>query len=157
MSAEPPFTELQTLSLPGFDYLVKTCLMKNPGDRRQTAHDVVLELQWIANQSGVTTAPLRAERRRWKWIVAAAVLVSASAGLTRNLTMNTPLRQTMRVSVLPPENEPAVSFPAISPDGSRLAFSARGPGGEIVLWLRPLEFSTLIPIPGTEGANDPFL
>ena len=156
MSAEPPFTELQTLSLPGFDYLVKTCLMKNPGDRRQTAHDVVLELQWIANQSDVTTAPPRAERQLWKWIVAAAVLVSASAGLTRYLTMNAPLRQTMRVSVLPPENEPAVSFPAISPDGSRLAFSARGPGGEIVLWLRPLEFSTLIPIPGTEGANDPF-
>jgi eukaryotic-like serine/threonine-protein kinase len=156
MSAEPPFTELRTLSPPGFDHLVKTCLMKNPGDRRQTAHDVVLELQWIANQSDVTTAPPRAERQLWKWIVAAAVLVSASAGLTRYLTMNVPLRQTMRVSVLPPENEPAESFPAISPDGSRLAFSARGPGGETVLWLRPLESSSLIPIAGTEGARDPF-
>jgi eukaryotic-like serine/threonine-protein kinase len=156
MSAEPSFTELRTLSPPGFDHLVKTCLMKNPGDRRQTAHDVILELQWIATQSDVTTASPRAERRRWIWIVAAVVLVSASAGLTRYLTMNGPLRQTMRVSVLPPENESVESFPAISPDGSRLAFSARGPTAETVLWLRPLESSTLIPIPGTEGARDPF-
>ena len=48
MAAEPPISELRSLSPPGLEHLVKTCLAKNPEDRRQTAHDVVLELEWMA-------------------------------------------------------------------------------------------------------------
>ena len=40
--------ELQNLSPPGLEHLVTTCLIKNPADRRQTAHDVLLQLEWIA-------------------------------------------------------------------------------------------------------------
>ena len=33
---------------PGLERLIKACLAKDPEDRRQTAHDLASELQWIA-------------------------------------------------------------------------------------------------------------
>ena len=66
ISAEPPLVELQKLSPPGFDHLVKTCLEKNPEDRRQTAHDVALELEWIAaNHAQAANRSVRARRVGW--------------------------------------------------------------------------------------------
>ena len=157
MSAEPPFAELQKLSPPGFDHLVKTCLAKNPEDRRQTAHDVLLELEWMAgNQAQAAISSPRTGRVGWKWLAAAAVLLAICVWMTRYFTASEPVRQAMRVSVLPPENEPPESFPAISPDGTHLAFSARGSAGETTLWIRPLESLTAVSIKGTEGARDPF-
>jgi eukaryotic-like serine/threonine-protein kinase len=48
LSSEPqPISSIQPLSPPAFDRLVKNCLVKDPDDRWQTAHDVMLELKWI--------------------------------------------------------------------------------------------------------------
>jgi Tol biopolymer transport system component len=44
----------------------------------------------------------------------------------------------------------------ISPDGTRLVFSARGPDGKQQLWLRPLQSASAQPLAGTEGATFPF-
>jgi eukaryotic-like serine/threonine-protein kinase len=156
MSAEPAIAELEKLSPPGFDNLVRTCLIKSPDDRRQTAHDVVLDLQWIAKRSADSIVASPARDRRWPWIAAGIVLVSVTAGMTRYLTTNNSSQPSIRVSILPPENEEPVSFPAISPDGSRLVFCARLNSGEPILWIRALSASTFVLIPGTEGARDPF-
>jgi len=46
--------------------LVKTCLAKDPEERWQTAHDVKLQLQWIAeggSPSGPRTVRYRGGRR----------------------------------------------------------------------------------------------
>jgi serine/threonine protein kinase len=49
MSSEPPaLTTLQPLAPPALDPLIKTCLAKDPGERWSTAHDVLLQLTWIA-------------------------------------------------------------------------------------------------------------
>lgn len=49
LSAEPaPISSLQPMTPPALDRIVKTCLAKDPDDRFQTAHDLKLELQWIA-------------------------------------------------------------------------------------------------------------
>ena len=48
MTAEPrPIAELQPLTPPSLERLVKACLAKDPEDRLQTAHDVRQELEWI--------------------------------------------------------------------------------------------------------------
>ena len=157
LSAEPPIAELQKLSPPGFDHLVKTCLTKSPEDRRQTAHDVVLQLEWIAgNHAQATMPPTGTGRVGWKWVAAAAVLLMVAVEMTRYFTASEPSRQPMRLSVLPPENEPPESFPVISPDGTRLAFSARGAAGDTTLWIRTLDSLTSVSIRGTDGATDPF-
>jgi Tol biopolymer transport system component len=45
---------------------------------------------------------------------------------------------------------------SFSPDGTRLAFTADGPGGQSQLWIRSLDAEMGEPIEGTEGATFPF-
>lgn len=46
-----PISAVQPLTPPMFEHVVVACLAKSPEDRFQTAHDVALQLKWIA-QSG---------------------------------------------------------------------------------------------------------
>src|SRR5271169_5767546 len=43
-----PISALKLSTPAAFDHVVTTCLQKNPEERYQTAHDIKLELQWIA-------------------------------------------------------------------------------------------------------------
>ena len=58
--------------------------------------------------------------------------------------------------VTPPENTTYPGTPSISPDGRYLTFSALGPEGQRMLWLRPLDSEHSTPLPGTEGGFAPF-
>ena len=42
---------------------------------------------------------------------------------------------------------------ALSPDGLRLAFNARGPDGKFQIWIRQLDSLEARPLAGTEGAT----
>src|SRR5262249_26375196 len=62
--APPPISTVQPMAPPALDRVVRTCLAKDPEDRWQTAHDVMLELKWVAeggSQAGVP-APVVARR-----------------------------------------------------------------------------------------------
>jgi serine/threonine protein kinase len=49
LEREPqPITELQPMAPPLLDRIVRTALQKDPDDRWQTAHDMLLELRWVA-------------------------------------------------------------------------------------------------------------
>jgi serine/threonine protein kinase len=44
------FTPTASLTVPqALDRLVRTCLNKDPDQRWQSAHDIALELEWIAS------------------------------------------------------------------------------------------------------------
>jgi Tol biopolymer transport system component len=45
---------------------------------------------------------------------------------------------------------------AVSPDGSRIAFTAGGPDGKRLLWVRPLDSLTAQPLAGSDSATAPF-
>lgn len=62
----------------------------------------------------------------------------------------------VKFAVAPPANTSYPGSPSISPDGKLLVFSAQGPEGQRMLWLRPLDAMRHTPIPGTEGATNPF-
>src|SRR5215470_17216061 len=85
MSADPPpIEQLAPLAPPGLDRLVRACLAKDPDERIQTAHDVRLQLGWIAgdsSQAAIAKVPVarRAQSARIAWAVAAAALVGAIA------------------------------------------------------------------------------
>src|SRR5207245_8229056 len=80
----PPISQLQPLFPPALERLVKTCLAKDPDERWQTVHDVLLELKWIADagsQAGVP-APVvsrRKLRERLAWALAAVLAISVLA------------------------------------------------------------------------------
>jgi Tol biopolymer transport system component len=90
---------------------------------------------------------------RLPWIAAIAVLLVALAGMTAYfLTRPTP-RETRTDIVTPPSIESA-NF-ALSPDGSRIAYSAIADGA-MRLFVRPLDSAAAQPLAGTEGAFYPF-
>jgi Tol biopolymer transport system component len=62
----------------------------------------------------------------------------------------------VKFAVAPPEHTSYPGSPSVSPDGKQLVFSAQGPEGQRMLWLRPLDAMRHSPIPGTEGATNPF-
>jgi serine/threonine protein kinase/Tol biopolymer transport system component len=164
LEREPqPITVAQPLAPPALDRLVKICLAKDPDERWQTAHDLKLQLQWIAeagSQLGVP-APVAAHRRTREYVAWAAsagaivaALILAVAYSRCELPQST---QAMRASLLPP---PTFSFEpynfAVSPEGTRLAFVAVAPDGKDTLWVRALSGSGAQQLNGTEWAMYPF-
>jgi Tol biopolymer transport system component len=158
LSVEPPLEELQASTSAGFAHLVKTCLTKNPDERRQSAHDVKLQLEWLAwPQAKVRESSAHRGWRRWAWGAGAVVVVALAAWAAWFLfATNSPRPETIRVSILAPGPMPGSALPELSPDGQKIAFAARGPTGVPALWIRPLESSSSVLIAGTEGAYDPF-
>lgn len=157
-----PISNMQPTSPASLDYTVQTCLEKNPEDRFQTAHDVKLQLGWIA-KSGTQSdpPPLSASRTRSKFgvtviaVLALAVITSAMALLTSR-----PQRRVLRTNLLPPEGTIFETLyrngaPALSPDGTHVAFIAQK-DGKNVLWLRSLDHLESTSVEGTDDAYYPF-
>ena len=81
LEKEPePISALQPLAPPAFGHIVSACLAKNPDDRFQTAHDVKLELKWIAEAGAQPAAPepsVKARSAVLPWVVAATAIALA--------------------------------------------------------------------------------
>ncbi len=162
----PPISQIQPMSPPALDRLVRTCLAKDPEDRWQSAADIRRELQWIAEDSaaGVTGSAIvpskRRHRERLAWTAfgfatAAALILLGFLFLDRK-TGSDPVFQS---SILAPEQAEfafQASPPAVSPDGRRIAFAAGPPNARPRLWVRSFEVSVAQPLPGTEGGSCPF-
>jgi len=52
-----PISSAKPMTPSSFEHVVKTCLQKDPEERFQTAHDVRLELTWIAEDRPSTSVP----------------------------------------------------------------------------------------------------
>ncbi len=168
LNSEPPaLSSIQPMTPPALDRVVKTCLAKEPDDRWQTAHDVMLQLKWIAeggSQAGVP-APLVARRRsreRLAWSVAGILALATLALVASVWTRPRPAVRIVRSSILAPEKTTyhfvgdASGPPAISPDGLRIAFTAKDSAGKALLWIRELDTLEARSLPGTEDAMYPF-
>ena len=164
LEREPrPITASQPMTPPALDRLVKNCLAKDPEDRWQTAHDVKLQLQWIAevgSQTGVP-APAMVRRRTQEYVgwaaAAAAVIAALLLALAHSLRELPQPTQVVRSSLLPPSNFSFAPYNfAVSPDSTRLAFVAVGPDGKDTLWVRALYAPGAQQLNGTEWAAFPF-
>jgi eukaryotic-like serine/threonine-protein kinase len=81
-----PLTEAAPSAPAGLERIVRACLAKDPAERWQTMHDVLLQLQWLGEGSSLsnpaaTALPApparRAARDRLAWGVAALALAAA--------------------------------------------------------------------------------
>jgi Tol biopolymer transport system component len=162
-----PISELQPMTPPALGRVVKTCLAKDADERWQTAHDLKLQLQWVleaGSQAGVA-APVVARRKireRLAWgLAAVALLAAVGVGVVARQYARRAreMSRVVRSSVLPPENATFLGvFPgmAVSPDGRRLAFVARGADGKALIWVRGLDSLSAQPLAGTDGASQLF-
>jgi serine/threonine protein kinase len=80
-----PVSSVQPTSPPALDFVIRTCLAKDPDARFQTAHDVELQLKWIAaggSQAGMPSpVPIRREVREQIWRGAALLFAVSSIAL----------------------------------------------------------------------------
>jgi len=164
-----PIRALKPQIPPAFEHVVSICLQKNPEERYQTAHDVKLQLQWIASSQSSSaagafpaSAPGSGRRERLGWMAAlvAAVVLGAVGG---ELLLR-PARSSyvVRASVNPPGRTTLnlagdnAGPPVLSPDGSSIAFTATNPDGTTLIWVRPVDSTETHSIAGTGGAIFPF-
>ncbi|HET9234204.1 MAG TPA: protein kinase, partial [Candidatus Eisenbacteria bacterium] len=159
MSSEPPrISELAPLSPPSLDHLVRACLAKDPEERIQSAHDVKLQLEWLAQGTTPSSGPSSA-RPGWrlKAGLAGAALALAGLSILGTIALHRPSadHDPVRFLVGIPERQVSVGAPRLSPDGRILAFVASDSSGESRLWLRPMGSLDAHPIPGTEKTQAP--
>ncbi|MDE3137292.1 MAG: protein kinase [Acidobacteriota bacterium] len=148
--------------------LLHRCLTK---DARQRLRDIG-EARIVIDQ---TSAPGQEEsvgqahgqpvgpwRQIAPWGVCAALLI-ISAVLALEYVERTSRPMPVYVSELSPPANAGYTLvgynggpPAVSPDGSRLAFCANDADGRHLLWVRPLGSGTAQPLEGTDGASFPF-
>jgi len=166
-----PVSSIKPQTPPAFDHVVKTCLQKNPEDRYLAAHDIKLELQFIARDKSLaapapepapTPPAVSHKRERIVWVasLALAIVLGALAGVFL-LHRSVPLHS-IRTVIDPPEKTTlnltgdSAGPPVLSPDGASVAFAATGADGKIALWVRPVNSLEARQLAGTENAVFPF-
>ncbi len=160
-----PLAALQPASPPALDYAIQTCLEKDPDSRFQTAHDVKLQLAWVAKsevaKSGAQPVTSAVAKKGSNVLLAAtAVLGIAVIALAALLIVSRQPRRVLRTNILPPEGTIFETLyrngaPSLSPDGTHLAFIAQK-DGKNVLWLRALDQLEATRVDDTDDAYFPF-
>ena len=150
--------------------VVEKAIEKAPGERYQTARDLMVDLRRVSRQSPESAAPAtvrpdsatppaRSTRRIAVMLVAVAGLLLTAGWLLRQVLQpdaGSPRRQVMQFEIpqpagtifAPPITRQAL---AVSPDGARLAFTATSANGTVI-WLRDLASLEMKPLAATEGA-----
>jgi Tol biopolymer transport system component len=161
-----PIRKTNPVAPAALDFLVSTCLAKDRDERFQSAQDVRLQLKGIAASASSGTGIAEASPRNFGlvWLLAAAVLVAATAGITYFFAHRESTQALSVRAYIPPP--PGTAFRisggldigpvVVSPDGKTLAFTAVDEKGVTKLWLRPLDAQQASVLAGTEDATFPF-
>jgi eukaryotic-like serine/threonine-protein kinase len=162
-----PLNSLQPQTPAALEHVIKTCLQKNPGERYLAAHDIKLELRWIASERPAVAAssatPPEAGKTRERFFWAAGILIVFAFSLFGGAFLNrSQPQQSTRTVIDPPEkttlalNGDFAGPPVLSPDGKNLAFVATGSDSKTLIWLRAMNSLQAHPLAGTDGATFPF-
>ena len=157
MGKEPlEITQLQPLTPPALERLVKVCLAKDPDGRLQNAHDVVQELRWLrdaASQPLPASGKVLRPRRVWPGIVLGALAGALIAATVLELrpASRPPPRSVLRFAIDVPASRQVAAL-AFSPDGAQLVYVGTE-GGQRALFLHSRDRFGETRIPGTEGAT----
>jgi eukaryotic-like serine/threonine-protein kinase len=137
---------------PALSRLLLRCLAKNPEERWQSARDLEMALEWATEAA---PQPRPSGRFGAGWLAAALFAALAAVTLIIHLRERPPEQPALRLQIPPPGNDRFVhnDTAVISPDGSRIVFSA---GGGRTLFVRSLDSLATQELPGTQGGHSPF-
>ena len=141
--------------------LLRRCLEKDPRRRLRDIGD------WaeLLDPEVSVAAPSRSRFGTVGWVawVAAGLFALSTAAVSFVYVHQKPApAPVVRAAILPPENAAfnpfggVTALPAVSPDGQRIAFSARSSDGKSQLWARALDSVNAQPLAGTENGSVPF-
>jgi serine/threonine protein kinase len=164
-----PITAIQPLAPPLLDRVVRACLAKDPADRMQSAHDLAMDLRWVAEStiSESTSSEVEKASPQFKksWAAAGAALLLAFIALAGFASYRWAKSSADSISLhaeIPPPDKfsldttgDAGGMPVLSPQGDKLAFVAHS-GESKMLWVRPLNSDTAQQLEGTQNAMHPF-
>ena len=155
-----PVSSRLPLSPPLFDRIVQKCLAKSADARWQSASDLRDELEWVQRTPSVTgprPSGERAEKRPTTTrlgVIAALVATAAVAFAVGSFfdPRSQAAPSPVWLSIAPPAGPfgPRLG-PAVSPDGSTIAFWAPDTDGVFKLWVRELSKQQARALPGTDG------
>jgi Tol biopolymer transport system component len=159
----PPASQLATLSPPALDRLIQACLAKDPDDRIQTAHDIKLQLGWIAGEgsqvgAAAAQAPRAEARPRLRRFAATALTIGLTALVVlvaQRLLLRPAPVSVLRFSVPVDASLAEARWPLISPDGRTLVFMGTDSAGASRYWLRSMDALDARPLP-VEHKQRPF-
>ena len=157
VGSEPkPLSEVQPLTPPILEHVIRKCLEKDPEERWQSARDVAAELRWIADRAAVKEPEAKRRRAMLPWIAAALALVAAAVATAMALQRRAPRVTQSAFSIIPPAGTFSTS-PQLSPDGTAVVFGGAPKLGEPnALWVRPIGALAPRQISGTQNATQPF-
>jgi Tol biopolymer transport system component len=142
---------------PALARIVHRCLEKDPAERFQSARDLAFNLELLTREeegsgSAVALAAKKPSRRRFPVFVIAAVLAAGGLGFLAARWLRPPTRASAPVVLRRLTDFVGVEeFPALSPDGKSVAFTA-DVGGTRHVWVRLLAGG--MPLQITHDDND---
>jgi len=168
LKSDPDLTPLPSNLNPGIPKLLRRCLEKNVTRRWYAVGDIRIEIEAILAEPPVVEVQ-RAERPRALWkpvipILVGALLVAALV-FVNTRSAAPPDSAAVRFTILSPEKtvfeagtDPTLSSNGggLSPNGRKLAFTAKDESGKVLLWVRSLDTLAAQPLPATDGAYLPF-
>ena len=154
-----PMSKNQPDSSPMLDHIAQRCIAKDPDDRWQSAHDLLVQLRWVAEGGDVLLAAARERRKRERRVLAVVGLVVffVTVAVTQAFMYWGGTDESEPFQFRVPVAGLSSSDISISPDGSMLAVVAK-PNTQEPSWLfvrqtGTTEFRRLV---GTEEASQPF-
>ena len=171
LRAEPDWNAIPADAPPHLRGIVKGCLQK---DRKARIPDISAVRFLMSGENGLATPATvegsavawstrtRATSRVWQAATALLALTTVAA-VAAWWSASRPIAPSVtRFFVFPPERSTFITAgrtgasAAISPDGRRLAFTARDASGKTLLWIRSVDSLTAQPLPSTDDATYPF-
>ena len=158
LQVEPDWTALPEQTPEPMRRLLRRSLRKQIGKRTRHIGDAINDLEDAMSEPSLARPVTESRNPRNSsavpWLIAvAATGVAAFVGLAPRATSDTAAWYQM----LPPDSVAGIApEPALSPDGTLLAFKALGASAESTLWLRSFDSPSVRELAGTDGAMLPF-